>query len=111
MGEEAGALMQQLRLNVARQSRDWGTPSSRARSKHPKVSAGSRCYGVGRDGLWPTNPGSNIPLSGDKPKPAMKASCSACFDASDFAGQRRLAERMPVLGLREPPFIPPGQYP
>jgi len=110
MGEVAGALMQQLGLNVETQSMDWGTLSSRARSKDPKVSAGWSCYGVGWAGLWPTNPGSNIPLSGDKPNPAMEALRSAWFDSTDFAEQMHLAERMQVLGLQEPPFIPLGQY-
>jgi len=110
MGEVAGALMQQLGLNVETQSMDWGTLSSRARSKDPKVSAGWSCYGVGRAGLWPTNPGSNIPLSGDKPNLAMEALRSAWFDATEFGEQMHLAEQMQVLGLQEPPFIPLGQY-
>jgi peptide/nickel transport system substrate-binding protein len=110
MGEVSGALMQQLGLNVETQSMDWGTLSSRARSKDPKVSAGWGCYCVGWAGLWPTNPGSNIPLSGVKPNPAMEALRSAWFDATDFVEQKRLAERMQMLGLQEPPFIPLGQY-
>lgn len=110
MGEVAGALMQQLGLNVETQSMDWGTLSSRARSKDTKVSAGWSCYGVGWAGLWPTNPGSNIPLSGVKPNPAMEALRRAWFDATDLAEQKRLADQMQVLGLQEPPFIPLGQY-
>jgi peptide/nickel transport system substrate-binding protein len=110
MGEVSGAFMQQLGLNVETQSMDWGTLSARARSTDPRVRAGWSCYCVGWAGLWPSNPGSNIPLSGVKPNPAMEALRSAWFDAPDVAEQKRLGEQMQMLGLREPPFIPLGQY-
>lgn len=110
MGEVTGALMQQLGLNVDAQSMDWGTLSARARSTDPAVRAGWSCYCVGWAGLWPANPGSNIPLSGARPNPAMEALRDAWFDAPDLPAQRRLAEQMQVLGLQEPPFIPLGQY-
>jgi len=110
MGEVSGAVMQQLGLNVDQQSLDWGTLSARARSKDPKVSAGWGCYCVGWAGLWPSNPGSNIPLSGVRSNPAMEDLRAAWFNAPDLPAQKNLAEQMQVLGLREPPFIPLGQY-
>ena len=110
MGEVTAALMQQLGLNVDAQSMDWGTLSARARSTDPTVRAGWSCYCVGWAGLWPANPGSNIPLSGVRPNPAMETLRDAWFDAPDLPAQQRLAEQMQVLGLQEPPFIPLGQY-
>jgi peptide/nickel transport system substrate-binding protein len=110
MGEVTGAVLQQLGLNLDSQAMDWGTLSARARSTDPTVRAGWSCYCVGWAGLWPSNPGSNIPLSGVRPNPAMEALRDAWFDAPDLSAQKRLADQMQVLGLREPPFIPLGQY-
>jgi peptide/nickel transport system substrate-binding protein len=110
MGEVTGAFMQQLGLDVEAQSMDWGTLSARARSTDPAVRAGWSCYCVGWAGLWPANPGSNIPLSGVRPNPAMEALRDAWFDAADLPAQRHLTEQMQVLALQEPPFIPLGQY-
>jgi peptide/nickel transport system substrate-binding protein len=89
---------------------DWGTLSARARSTEPAVRAGWSCYCVGWAGLWPANPGSNIPLSGVKPNPKMEALRDAWFDAPDIALQKHLADQMQVLGLEDPPFLPLGQY-
>ena len=110
MGEVTAALLQQLGLNVDAQSMDWGTLSARARSTDPAVRAGWSCYCVGWAGLWPANPGSNIPLSGVRPNPAMEALRNAWFDAPDLPAQQDLAAKMQILGLQEPPFIPLGQY-
>ena len=110
MGEVSAAVLQQLGLNVDAQSMDWGTLSARARSTDPTVRAGWSCYCVGWAGLWPSNPGSNIPLSGVRPNPAMESLRNAWFDAADVPAQMRLAGQMQVLGLQEPPFIPLGQY-
>ncbi|MGA3400945.1 MAG: ABC transporter substrate-binding protein [Acetobacteraceae bacterium] len=110
MGEVTGAVLQQLGLNVDAQSMDWGTLSARARSTDPAVRAGWSCYCVGWAGLWPANPGSNIPLSGVRLNPAMEALRDAWFDAPDLPAQQHLAEQMQVLGLQDPPFIPLGQY-
>jgi peptide/nickel transport system substrate-binding protein len=74
------------------------------------VRAGWSCYCVGWAGLWPANPGSNIPLSGVKPNPKMEALRDAWFDAPDIALQKHLADQMQVLGLEDPPFLPLGQY-
>lgn len=65
---------------------------------------------MGWAGLWPSNPASNISLSGVKPNPAMESLRSQWFETPDFPAQRQLAERMQVLGLQDPPFIPLGQY-
>ncbi|HVC60180.1 MAG TPA: ABC transporter substrate-binding protein [Acetobacteraceae bacterium] len=110
MGEVTGALMQQLGMNVESQSMDWGTLSARTRSTDPTVRAGWSCHCVGWAGLWPSNPGSNIPLSGVRPNPAMEALRDAWFAAPDLPAQQSFAKQMQVLGLREPPFIPLGQY-
>ncbi|MEO8714581.1 MAG: ABC transporter substrate-binding protein, partial [Acetobacteraceae bacterium] len=110
MGEVTGAVMKQLGLNVDQESLDWGTLSARARSTDPRVSAGWGCYCVGWAGLWPSNPGSNIPLSGVRPNPAMEKLRSEWFDAQDLPAQKQLAEQMQLLALQEPPFIPLGQY-
>ena len=110
MGEVSGALLKQLGLNVDAQSMDWGTLSARARSTDPTVRAGWSCYCVGWAGLWPSNPGSNIPLSGVKPNAAIESLRSAWFDAPDLPAQRKVADQIQVLGLQAPPFIPLGQY-
>ncbi len=110
MAEVTRALFQTLGLNVEYQAMDWGTLSARARSTDPAVRAGWSCYCVGWAGLWPANPGSNIPLSGVKPNPKMEALRTAWFDAPDLPAQKRLADDMQVLGLAEPPFLPLGQY-
>ena len=110
MGEIANAYMQSLGLNVDFQRMDWGTLSARARSKDPAVSAAWSCYCVGWAGLWPANPGSNIPLYGAKPNPKMDALRDAWFDAPDLPAQQKVARDMQVVGIEDPPFIPLGQY-
>lgn len=110
IAEVTRGLFQQLGLNVETQAMDWGTLSSRARSTDPAVRAGWACYGVGWAGLWPSNPGSNVPLSGVKPNPRIEALRDAWFDAPDVAAQKAVAEKIQVLALEEPPFIPLGQY-
>jgi peptide/nickel transport system substrate-binding protein len=110
MSEITRAYFQELGLNVDYQKMDWGTLSARARSTDPAVQAGWSCYCVGWAGLWPSNPGSNVPLSAVKPNPKLEALRDAWFDAPDLPAQQRLAEQIQVLGLAEPPFIPLGQY-
>jgi len=110
MSEVARALFQQLGLNVDYQAMDWGTLSSRARSTDPAVRAGWSCYGVGWAGLWPSNPGSNVPLSAVKPNPKIEVLRDAWFDAPDLSAQQSIAAQIQVLALQEPPFIPLGQY-
>jgi peptide/nickel transport system substrate-binding protein len=110
MAEVARSLFQQLGLNVEYQAMDWGTLSSRARSTDPTVRAGWSCYGVGWAGLWPSNPGSNVPLSAVKPNPKIEALRDAWFDAPDVAAQKSIAAQIQVVALQEPPFIPLGQY-
>lgn len=110
MSEVARALFQQLGLNVDYQAMDWGTLSSRARSTDPAVRAGWGCYGVGWAGLWPSNPGSNVPLSAVKPNPKIEALRDAWFDAPDLPAQQSIAAQIQILALQEPPFIPLGQY-
>jgi peptide/nickel transport system substrate-binding protein len=110
MAEVTNATLLQLGLNVELQSMDWGTLSARQRSTDPAVMAGWSCYCVGWAGLWPANPGSNIPLNGVKPNPKMEALKTSWFEAPDLASQKSLAEQMQLLGLQEPPFIPLGQY-
>jgi peptide/nickel transport system substrate-binding protein len=104
------ALFQQLGLNVDYQAMDWGTLSTRARSTDPAVRAGWACYGVGWAGLWPSNPGSNVPLSGVKPNPKIEALRDAWFDAPDEAAQKTLSEQIQAAALQEPLFLPLGQY-
>jgi peptide/nickel transport system substrate-binding protein len=102
--------MQQLGLNVETQSMDW------ARYLHARVALIRRCTQAGAVIAWAgpvyghRNPASNIPLSGVKPNPAMESLRSQWFETPDFPAQRQLAERMQVLGLQDPPFIPLGQY-
>jgi peptide/nickel transport system substrate-binding protein len=110
MAEITYATFQQIGLNVELQSMDWGTLSSRQRSKDPAVMAGWSGYCVGWAGLWPSNPGSNVPLDGVKPNPKMSALKANWFDAPDAGEQKLLAQKMQLLGFEEPPFIPLGQY-
>ena len=110
MAEVTNATFTQLGLNVDFQSMDWGTLSARQRGTDPAVMAGWSCFCVGWAGLWPSNPGSNIPLNGVKANPKMDALKAAWFDAPDLPAQKQLAEKMQLLGFEEPPFIPLGQY-
>ncbi|MDR3539273.1 MAG: ABC transporter substrate-binding protein [Acetobacteraceae bacterium] len=110
MAEVTHTLFQQLGLNVDYQTMDFGTLSARARSTDPAVSAGWSCYCIGWAGLWPSNPGSNVPLVGVRPNPKMDALRSDWFDAPDLPAQKQIADRMQLLGFEDPPFLPLGQY-
>jgi len=110
MAEVANAMLKDIGLNVDLQKMDWGTLSARQRSTDPAVRAGWACYCVGWAGLWPAIPGSHIPLGGVKPNPGMEELRTKWFDATELAEQKKLAEDMQLLGFREPPFLPLGQY-
>ncbi len=110
MADVTHALFQQLGLNVEYQSMDFGTLSARARSTDPAVRAGWSCYCIGWAGLWPSNPGSNVPLAGVQPNPVMEALKAEWFDAQDLPTQKAVADRMQLTALEDPPFIPLGQY-
>lgn len=110
MAEVTRAMFQDIGLNVDYQKMDWGTLSTRQRSKDPAVMAGWQCYCVGWAGLWPAIPGSNIPLAGVKPNPAMEALRDGWFDAPDLPAQQGIAAKMQVTAFEDPPFIPLGQY-
>ena len=110
MADVTQALFVALGLNVELQKMDWGTPSARQRNPDPAVRAGWACYCVGWAGLWPANPGSNIPLGGVKPNPRMEALRDKWFEATDVTEQKKLAADMQILGIEDPPFIPLGQY-
>ncbi|MCC6716410.1 MAG: ABC transporter substrate-binding protein [Acetobacteraceae bacterium] len=110
MAEVARALFKELGLNIDYQAMDWGTMIGRIQSKDPNVVKGWNVYCISWAGLWPSNPGSHIPLYGSTPNPRMDALRDAWFDAPDLAAQQKVTADMQLLGLREPPYIPIGQY-
>ena len=110
MGEVARALFKELGLNLEYQSMDWGTMIGRIQSKDPNVLKNWNVYCIAWAGLWPSNPGSHIPLYGSDPNPKMEALRDAWFDAPDLAAQQKVTTEMQLLGFQEPPYIPIGQY-
>jgi len=110
MGEVARALFKELGLNIDYQTMDWGTMIGRIQSKDPNVVKGWNVYCISWAGLWPSNPGSHIPLYGSDPNPKMEALRDAWFDAPDLAAQQKVTADMQLLGFQEPPYIPVGQY-
>ena len=110
MAEVTRAMFLEVGLNVDYQKMDWGTLSARQRSTDPAVRAAWQCYCIGWAGLWPAIPGSNIPIGGVKPNPAMEALRDQWFDAAGLADQKRIAEQMQLAAFEDPPFIPLGQY-
>jgi peptide/nickel transport system substrate-binding protein len=103
-------MMKQCGLNVEYQSMDWGTMLSRWNAKETTEKGVWNVFCVGWAGLWITNPGSHLPLTGNKPNPKMEALKEAWFDAPDLAAQRKVTDEMQRLAFEEPPFIPVGQY-
>jgi peptide/nickel transport system substrate-binding protein len=110
MAEVARAMMKELGLNLDYQSMDWGTMIGRIQSKDPNVLKGWNVYCIAWAGLWPSNPGSHIPLYGSNPNPKMEALRDAWFDAPDLAAQQKVTADMQTLGFQDPPYIPVGQY-
>jgi peptide/nickel transport system substrate-binding protein len=103
-------MMKDCGLNVEYQSMDWGTMLSRWNAKENTEKGAWNVFCVGWAGLWITNPGSDLPLGGNKPNPKMEALKEAWFDAPDLAAQRKVTDQMQLLAFEEPPFIPVGQY-
>ena len=103
-------MMKDIGLNVDYQSMDWGTMLSRWNAKQTTNAGDWNVFAVGWSGLWITNPGSDLPLSGNKPNPKMEALKEQWFDASDLASQRKITDQMQLLAFEEPPLIPVGQY-
>lgn len=109
-GQVGAQLLRDVGLNLDYQSIDWGTLLSRWNAKETTPASAWNCFCVGWAGLWITNPGSHLPLSGTKPNPAMEALKDEWFEAPDPAAQKRVAERIQTLAFEDPPFIPLGQY-
>lgn len=107
-GAVAQQMLKQCGLNVDYQSMDWGTVLSRWNGKDTKRPW--HCFAVGWAGLWITNPGSHIPLHGQKPNPKMEALTAQWFDAPDLAGRQKVTGEMQRLYFEDPPFLPLGQY-
>ena len=82
----------------------------RIQSKDPNVVKGWNVYCIAWAGLWPSNPGSHIPLYGSTPNQKMEDLRDAWFDAPDLAAQQKVTADMQLLGFQEPPYIPIGQY-
>ena len=110
MAQVAQALFKELGLVVDYQTMDYGTLAARSRSTDPAVRAGWSCYCIAWAGLWPTNPGSNVPLAGYTPDPAMAALRAQWFEAADLPTQKAVADRMQLRAVEQPPFIPLGQF-
>ncbi len=110
MGEVARELFKALGLNLDYQTMDWGTMIGRIQSKDPTVVRGWNVYCIAWAGLWPSNPGSHIPLYGSNPNQKMEDLRDAWFDAPDLAAQQKVTADMQLLGFQEPPYIPIGQY-
>ncbi len=110
MGEVARELFKQLGLNLDYQSMDWGTMISRIQSKDPTVMKTWNVYCISWAGLWPSNPGSHIPLYGSVPNPKMEGLRDAWFDAPDLPAQQKITADMQMLGFQDPPYVPVGQY-
>jgi peptide/nickel transport system substrate-binding protein len=110
MGEVARELFKALGLNLDYQTMDWGTMIGRIQSKDPTVVRGWNVYCIAWAGLWPSNPGSHIPLYGSTPNQKMEDLRDAWFDAPDLAAQQKVTADMQLLGFQEPPYIPIGQY-
>lgn len=107
-GAVAQQMLKQCGLNVDYQSMDWGTVLSRWNGKDTQRPW--HCFAVGWAGLWITNPGSHIPLHGQKPNPKMEALTGQWFDAPDLAGRQKITGDMQRLYFEDPPFLPLGQY-
>ncbi|MFC0407320.1 ABC transporter substrate-binding protein [Roseomonas elaeocarpi] len=108
LSEVTRAMFQELGVNVDYQATDWGTLLSRTRSRD--VNNPWHCYAVTWSGLWVTNPGSSIPLYGEKPDPRMMALKDEWLQAPDLAAQKAVAARMQEQAFAAPPFIPLGQW-
>jgi peptide/nickel transport system substrate-binding protein len=103
-------MLQQCGINVDYQSMDWGTLLSRWNSPDPTAQAKWNCFVVGWSGLWITNPGTNIPLHGQKKNPKMEALTEDWYSAPDMPSQQKITAEMQRLYFEDPPFIPVGQY-
>ena len=103
-------LLKDLGLNVRLDATDWGTLLSRWNAKQNTDKGAWNVFAVGWAGLWITNPGSHLPLHGNKPNPKMEALTEQWFDAPDLPAQKAICEDMQRLAFEEPPFIPVGQY-
>ena len=109
-GQVGQQMLKQCGLNVDYQTMDWGTLLGRWNAKEPSSKGVWNCFFVGWAGLWITNPGSHLPLHGQKPDPKMEALTEQWFDAPDLPAQQKITAEMQRVYFQDPPFIPVGQY-
>lgn len=106
-------------LNIDLQAMDWGTLVTRRASKKPIAEGGWNLFHTWTAAPDMLSPALNIPLRangenawfGWPSDPKLEALIDAWFKASDYAGQKRLAEQIQVEAYRgDVPYVPTGQF-
>lgn len=116
LSEVAADLLRRVGFNLDFQAMDWGTQIQRRTNRNPVDQGGWSVFCTTWEGLDVSVPGSHQPLRGNGAQawsgwptlPRLEALREQWFEASDLAGEQRIAQEMQRVAWDEVPFIPLG---
>ena len=105
-------------INLDYQALDWGSVTTRRNNQETPDKGGWNAHCTYTAGYDLLNPGSNPSLNavgaggfvGWPTNPKLASLRSAWFDASDLPAQQRICADIQSEFLRDPPYIPVGQF-
>jgi peptide/nickel transport system substrate-binding protein len=116
--EVSADMLRKSGINLDYQGLDWGTVTTRRNSQETPDRGGWNAHCTYTAGYDLLNPGSNPSLNaigrggfvGWPTNPKLASLRSAWFDAPDLGAQQRICVEIQSEFLRDPPYIPLGQF-
>jgi peptide/nickel transport system substrate-binding protein len=116
--EVSGDMFRKAGINLDYQAMDWGAVTTRRNNQETPDKGGWNAHCTYTAGYDLLNPGSNPSLNavgragfvGWPTNPRLAALRSAWFDAPDLAAQGALCAEIQTEFMRDPPYIPLGQF-
>ncbi len=116
--EVSGDMFRRIGINLDYQAMDWGTVTTRRNNQDTPDKGGWNAHCTYTAGYDLLNPGSNPSLNaigrpgfvGWPTNPKLAALRTSWFDAPDLAAQQAIAGPIQTEFMRDPPYIPLGQF-
>ncbi len=116
--EVSGDMFRRIGINLDYQAMDWGSVTTRRNNQDIPEKGGWNAHCTYTAGYDLLNPGSNPSLNaigrpgfvGWPTNPKLAALRTSWFDAPDLAAQQAIAGPIQTEFMRDPPYIPLGQF-
>ncbi|EHM01750.1 Tat pathway signal sequence domain protein [Acetobacteraceae bacterium AT-5844] len=118
MSEVTADMFRQLGINLDYQPMDWGSMIQRLASRQPVEQGGWSAFCIWVPGITAVDPAAHTYLRGTGTNttfgwpscPGVERLRNAWIDASDTAGQQRLARELQETAFQELPYLPLGTF-